>query len=112
MFGCERLSDFLSDTLSLPVPGAVVGLLLLLCGLMLYGRVPRGLARISTQLLYLLPLLLLPAAVGVFFLRDLTISDWFALCTAIVFGTLISLTLSALLLRKLLHQSTGADRRD
>ncbi|MFS1525098.1 CidA/LrgA family protein [Microbulbifer sp. 2304DJ12-6] len=66
LFGCERPDCLLSDTSSLPLPGAVAGLLRLLFGLMLYDRVPRGLAGVNTPLPYLLPLLFLPAAVGVF----------------------------------------------
>lgn len=64
LFGCKRPGCLLSDTSSLP--GAVAGLLRLLFGLMLYDRDPRRLAGVSTPLPYLLPLLFLPAAVGVF----------------------------------------------
>ncbi|MFA0810447.1 CidA/LrgA family protein [Microbulbifer epialgicus] len=110
LFGCERLGSLASTILVLPVPGAVVGMLLLLFGLMIYGGVPRGLAQVSGQLLFLLPLLFLPAAVGVFFLRNLTLSDWLALLAAIVVGTVISLVLCALLLRKLLEKSGEVGR--
>lgn len=66
LFGCKRPGCLLSDTSSLPVPGAVAGLLRLLFALMLYDRDPLRLAGVSTPLPYLLPLLFLPAAVGVF----------------------------------------------
>ncbi|WP_444923866.1 CidA/LrgA family protein [Microbulbifer sp. DLAB2-AF] len=105
LFGCERLGSLIGKALALPVPGAVVGMLLLLVGLMVYGSVPRGLAKVSAQLLFLLPLLFLPAATGVFFLRDLSLSDWLGLLAAILFGTLISLTLCTLLLRRLLRKT-------
>ena len=58
-------------------------------------RVPRGLALVSGQLLRLLALLFLPAAVGVYFLRDLSAGDWLALLAACVLGTLLSLVLCA-----------------
>ncbi|WHI51357.1 CidA/LrgA family protein [Microbulbifer sp. MLAF003] len=105
LFGCERLGTLASTMLALPVPGAVVGMLLLLFGLMVNGGVPRGLAQISAQLLFLLPLLFLPAAVGVFFLRDLAPADWLALIAAVVIGTLISLVLCAMLLQRLLNKA-------
>ncbi|SHF27593.1 LrgA family protein [Microbulbifer donghaiensis] len=87
-------------------------MLLLLLGLMIYGGVPRGLARVSEQLLRLLALLFLPAAVGVFYLRDLSLQDWLALLAATVVGTLLSLTLCALLLAKFLKRADGEGGRD
>ncbi|WP_323846248.1 CidA/LrgA family protein [Microbulbifer magnicolonia] len=106
LLGCERLGRSVSETFSLPVPGAVLGMLLLLLGLMIYGGVPRGLAKVSEQLLRLLALLFLPAAVGVFYLRDLSLQDWLGLLAATVFGTLLSLTLCALLLARLLKNAS------
>lgn len=103
LLGCSLLGDFLSERLALPVPGPVVGMLLLLAGLMVYGSVPRGLALVSSQLLRLLALLFLPAATGVYFLRHLDASDWLALLAATTIGTLLSFTLCALLLKKLLR---------
>ncbi|MEZ5702731.1 MAG: CidA/LrgA family protein [Burkholderiaceae bacterium] len=51
-----------------PVPGALVGLLLLLGGLVVWGRVPPALDDVSTPLLRHLMLLLIPsvAAVGLY----------------------------------------------
>lgn len=112
LLGCSLAGQLLSERLALPVPGSVVGMLLLLVGLMLYGGVPRGLAQVSSQLLRLLALLFLPAAVGVFFLRDLDAGDWLALLAATVFGTLLSFTLCALLLKKLLHNGKGVHGDD
>ncbi|MCW8125503.1 CidA/LrgA family protein [Microbulbifer halophilus] len=111
LLGCSLLGDLLSDRLSLPVPGPVVGMLLLLAGLMIYGSVPRGLALVSSQLLRLLALLFLPAATGVFFLRHLDATDWLAILAATTVGTLLSFTLCALLLKKLLRDG-GGERGD
>lgn len=107
LLGCEFAGRKISAAFSLPVPGSVLGMLLLLLGLMIYGGVPRGLARVSEQLLRLLALLFLPAAVGVFYLRDLSAADWLGLLAATVFGTLLSLLLCALLLKKLLGKNGG-----
>ncbi|GAB2903951.1 CidA/LrgA family protein [Microbulbifer echini] len=111
LLACECIGSLITDVLALPIPGSVVGMLLLLVGLMIYGGVPRGLAKVSSQLLFLLPLLFLPAATGVFFLRNLTLPDWFALLAAITVGTLISITLCALLLRRLLRKTGAAHDR-
>ncbi|WP_157954191.1 CidA/LrgA family protein [Microbulbifer sp. A4B17] len=103
------LGNLTSSSLSLPIPGSVVGMLVLLLILVLYGGVPTGLSRVSSQLLYLLPLLLLPAAVGVFFFQGLTLSDWLALIAAIFIGTLVSIAICALLLKKMLIGSGGGE---
>lgn len=111
----ELLGRALAAQLPFPVPGSVLGMLLLLLGLMVYGGVPRGLALVSEQLLRLLVLIFLPAAVGIYFLRDLSGRDWFALFAAMVVGTLVSLILSALLLNTLLkrvhRKAGGSDTR-
>ncbi|WP_406828627.1 CidA/LrgA family protein [Microbulbifer sp. ARAS458-1] len=92
-------------TLSLPIPGPVLGMLLLLIAMMLYGRVPRGLGLVGEQILRLLVLIFLPATVGIYFLRDLSGGDWIALIVAMVVGTLISIALTALLLNHLIRRS-------
>ncbi|WP_160151995.1 CidA/LrgA family protein [Microbulbifer sp. ALW1] len=104
----DLLGRTLVGSLSLPVPGPVLGMLLLLLALMLYGRVPRGLALVGEQILRLLVLIFLPATVGIYFLRDLAGGDWLALIAAMIIGTLISLTLTALLLARLIRRSSGA----
>nr|WP_277987217.1 CidA/LrgA family protein [Microbulbifer salipaludis] len=94
----------LSAAFALPVPGPVLGMLLLLLSLMLYGGVPRGLAEVAGQLLRFLVLILLPATVGIYFLRDLSGGDWVALVIAMVVGTLISFTLTGILLNRLIRR--------
>ncbi|MBB5211632.1 CidA/LrgA family protein [Microbulbifer hydrolyticus] len=102
----------LSAAFSLPVPGPVLGMLLLLLALMIYGRVPRGLAEVGGQVLRLLILIFLPATVGIYFLRDLSGGDWAALAIAMFFGTLISFTLTALVLNRLIQRTAARQRRE
>lgn len=103
----ELLGRSLVPMLPFPVPGSVLGMLLLLLSLMVYGEVPRGLAVVSEQLLRMLVLIFLPAAVGIYFLRDLSPRDWFALFAAMIVGTLVTLTISGLLLNALLKRSAS-----
>ena len=115
LFACQWLGEQLSDISGLPLPGSVLGMLLLLIGMMVYGGVPRGLALVSGQLLRLLALLFLPAAAGIFFVRNLGGADWLALLAATTIGTLISFTLCALLLHRLLRHpgtNSGAEVQD
>ncbi|MFV8780785.1 CidA/LrgA family protein [Microbulbifer sp. SA54] len=108
----ELIGRSLAAVLPIPVPGSVLGMLLLLLGLMVYGKVPRGLALVSEQLLKLLVLIFLPAAVGIYFLRDLSPRDWFALFAAMTVGTLVTLTLSGLLLNALLRRTRPTANRN
>ncbi|AOS96254.1 hypothetical protein AUP74_00787 [Microbulbifer aggregans] len=112
LLACERLGDVLAQWLALPVPGAVLGMVLLLFGLMVYGSVPRGLAEVSGLLLRSLALLFLPAAVGVFFLHGFSAADWLALLAATTIGTLTSFLVTALLLRRLLGQGNAGEADD
>ena len=64
----QFLGDVLVARTGWPVPGSLVGLLLLLAGLALRGRVPQALDDVSSPLLRHLMLLLIPsvAAVGLY----------------------------------------------
>ena len=105
----DLLGRALVGSFSLPIPGPVLGMLLMLLALMVYGRVPRGLALVGEQILRLLVLIFLPATVGIYFLRDLSSGDWRALIAAMVIGTLVSLALTALLLARLIRRSAGSE---
>ncbi|WP_217631428.1 CidA/LrgA family protein [Microbulbifer yueqingensis] len=107
--GTHFAGNWLQASLALPVPGSVLGMLLLVAGLLVYGSVPRGLAEISGVLLRLLALLFLPAATGLFFLDSLAPADWVGLFAATVFGTLASIALCALLLKRLLLRGRRED---
>lgn len=64
----QFVGDALVARTGWPVPGSLVGLLLLLAGLVLWGRVPQALEDVSAPLLRHLMLLLIPsvAAVGLY----------------------------------------------
>lgn len=111
LLGFDLAGRTLAAALALPIPGPVLGMLLLLLALMVYGRVPRGLAEVAEQILRLLVLIFLPATVGIYFLRDLSGGDWVALVTAMVIGTLISFALTALLLNRLIQRTVAGQKR-
>jgi holin-like protein len=66
LLACQLLGELVADVLGIPVPGPVIGLVLLLVWLQV--REPAadsGLARVCTGLLQHLQLLFVPAGVGV-----------------------------------------------
>lgn len=59
------LGSLLQNQLNLPVPAAIVGMLLLLITLIVRGKTPQSLQNVSKSLSPLLPLFLIPVSVGI-----------------------------------------------
>lgn len=97
---CFHLTGEALVTLAdVPIPGAVVGLLLLFTALLIRGGATRSLEQSSSFLIGLLPLLLIVPSAGVFFLGASFSDQWLAFAGAIVAGTLLTLMFSALLMK-------------
>ncbi|GMG86197.1 CidA/LrgA family protein [Biformimicrobium ophioploci] len=113
LIGCLLAGEWLAARIDIGLPGSVIGMLLLLLllgGMALAGRpVPDSLNRTSDALLSVLALLFLPAAAGVFFLPEEIVRQWLPIAAAMVFGTLISLVISAVLLHWMLRRSERDD---
>lgn len=91
---------------NLPIPGAVIGMLLLFFLLRYRGQsTPTWLNDSSQLFIRFLPLFFLPAAVGIFFLPDAFHTQWPAFLGAIVIATLISLATTALVMKELLKKA-------
>lgn len=75
-----------------PVPGAVIGMILLLCTLfILGGRIPNGVRAVSTGLLNYLALLFVPAGVGLVQYLGLLQQQGIVLLLALVASSLVTL---------------------
>ncbi|PWV80632.1 CidA/LrgA family protein [Halomonas sp. A11-A] len=61
---CQFLGEVIARGLTLPIPGPVIGMVILLIGLMVRGKVPRSLRLTGEGLLRYLTLLFVPAWVG------------------------------------------------
>ena len=87
------------------LPGAVIGLLLLLATLMLLGGPDAALERASGGLIDHLSLLLMPPSVGLWFLGHRLDGQWPAIIAAVLGGTLITLLVTTALLQWLLRRA-------
>ena len=102
----------------MPVPGPVVGMVLLLVALVLNGSVPDYLRIPSEALLKHLALLFVPAGVGLMTHFGLLKQDWLAILIALIVSTALTIVVTALILNpsaKKLHKltedvSAGDDR--
>lgn len=91
LLACQLAGEVIALALQLPVPGPVVGMVLLFCGLLVYGRVPPSLAAVTGELLQNLSLLFVPAGVGVMLHAQLLADNWLALSLGLVLSTAIAL---------------------
>lgn len=91
----------------LPLPGAVLGMALLLSWLLIKKHKPsENLEAASQGLLQFLSVLFVPAGVGIILHIERIRHEWLAILASVVFATLITAGLTALLLQKL-HRSTA-----
>ncbi|MCV6588417.1 MAG: CidA/LrgA family protein [Marinobacterium sp.] len=98
---CQLLGEILVLSLDIPVPGAVVGMLLLLIALMVQGEVATGLRTAGEGLLKYLPLMLVPSGVGLMVHLELIARDWLAIVLALVLSTVVTFVVTALLMERL-----------
>jgi holin-like protein len=106
----QTLGETLTHALGLPIPGPVLGLVLLLAALQLaWVRGPVGAA--AELLLAHLSLLFIPVGVGVITHLDLVSRYGLRLAAVIALSTWIGMAVTALVLRALLPrtESSGAD---
>jgi holin-like protein len=105
--------DFIQSTARLPIPGPVIGMALLLLALIGKGSLPDGLDRAATGILSYLPMLFVPAGVGIMVHFDLIRAEWPAITVAIGLSSVLTIVVTATTMRSVerLQQATRK-RRD
>lgn len=94
--------------LAVPVPGPVVGLVLLALILMA-RRTPRAMSDVAHGLLRNLSLLFVPAGVGIMRQTDAIAGNWLALSLGVIVSTVATLTVTALAFRWAQRRFGAAD---
>ncbi len=92
----------------IPIPGPVIGLVLLLAVLLLRGEVPDSLAVTSDGLARHLSLLFVPAGTGVMLHVAQIESEWLPIAVALVVSTVLAIAVSAATFQWLLRRRDGA----
>jgi len=85
--------------LRLPVPGPVVGMLLLFVALLLRGHAPQALASTSQKLIGILALLFVPAGTGIITYLALLRREWLPIGVSLIGSTVLTIAVTALVLR-------------
>lgn len=97
---CQLIGEVLSRTLHIPIPGPVLGMLLLATWYALRRREPeRPMVHAANGLLRWLGLLFVPAGVGIVANLDLLRAAWLPVSVALVGSTLLTLLTTALLMQ-------------
>jgi holin-like protein len=104
----QTIGEVASYALRLPVPGPVIGMVLLLLFLKLRPRTLDALRGTSLGLLQHLSLLFVPAGVGVMVHWHRLAAEGVAIVVAIVVSTVLALAATALTVRALLPREDAA----
>lgn len=103
----QLLGESLVVVLALPLPGPVIGLVLLLVGLLGLGRIPNSLKKTSDGLLSNLALLFIPAGVGLVLHFDLLASEGWIILLALVISTILATLVTTALFQWLMKRVGG-----
>jgi holin-like protein len=105
----QCIGEILVRWTGLPVPGPVIGMVLLFATLALRGSASESLQAAASGLLSHLSLLFVPAGVGVMLHFHRVASEWLPIAVALIVSTVLTLAVTALIMRSLLARQ---DRRD
>ncbi len=96
---CQLIGETLAVGTGLPVPGPVIGMMILFLGLLIKRGLPDDLAAAGGGLLRHLALLFVPAGVGVMLHVPRLADEWWPIALAIVPGTVVAIAITALLVQ-------------
>ena len=94
LFQCA--GEVVSHVLGLPVPGPVVGMLLLFIALRVRDRVPESIGVAADALARHLSLLFVPAGVGVMMYFGRLAGEWLPIVVALFVSTVVALAVAAI----------------
>lgn len=103
LMGCWLAGEALVSVLSLPLPGNVAGMLLLLIGVLVRRGVEKRTAETGGTLLSHMALLFVPAGVGLMEHGRLFAEEGMAMLLVLLLSTAITIVVTALTLKWLLH---------
>jgi holin-like protein len=92
----QCLGELVAFVASLPIPGAVIGMLLLLASLRLNPGLASAIGSDCLAFLKLLPLLFVPAGTGIIVFADRFGDDLLPITTAVILSTVLTISMTAL----------------
>lgn len=107
----QLIGEVIVQFLRLPVPGPVIGLLLLFLTLSVRGKMAVSLRDTANGILQHLSLLFVPAGVGVMVHFARVSGEWLPIIIAVLVSTALAIAVTALVMRALMRgRSEAGDR--
>lgn len=111
LLACQFLGELVARGWGLPIPGPVIGMVILLLALMILGKVPGSLRLAGEGLLRYLTLLFVPAGVGLIAHFELIGNDLWPIIVTLVVSTAITLAVTGRVLERLnQRRNRGVER--
>ena len=104
---CQLAGEVFVVATGVPLPGPVVGMVILFFGLLLRGEIPMRLERLGQGLLSNLSLLFVPAGVGVMLHAELVGSEIIPIAVSLLLSTLLTIVVTGWIMQKL---SAGSEQ--
>jgi holin-like protein len=108
---CQLVGEVITRFLRLPVPGPVLGMVILFCGLVVRGYVPDDMGATADGLLQNLSLLFVPAGVGVMLHAQLLADNWLTLSVALIGSAVITIAVTGLVMTWAARFAPGRDEK-
>lgn len=96
------LGEFISNLLAWPIPGSVMGMLVLFIFLIIRSGIPKSIKQSSETLLPYLPLFIVPASVGIVSHLYLLQQDGLIIILAMIASLVVGIPLCGWLMQKIL----------
>jgi holin-like protein len=112
LLGFQLAGELLAEFIGWPIPGPVIGMILLFAALLARGGVPEGLKRTSQGLLAHLSLLFIPAGSGIIAYVTLIRREWLPLSVSLVGSTILAMAVTALTMQRLVPIGEKSNERD
>ncbi len=96
---CQLIGEIIVRMMKLPIPGPVIGMVILFCGLVLRREIPSELETLGGFLHRHLPLLFVPAGVGIITNLELLMKSWAAFAGAIIVGTILTISITSVIMQ-------------
>jgi holin-like protein len=105
----QLIGEVIVQFAGLPIPGPVIGLLLLFLSLWARGGLAAPLRDTANGILQHLSLLFVPAGVGIMVHFSRISGEWLPILAAVVASTALAIAVSALVMRALMRGRSDAD---
>ena len=108
----QLAGELVATIFKVPVPGPVLGMLLLFLALLVRGHAPEGLDKTSQGLLKHLSLLFVPAGTGIVAYLALIQREWLPITVSLIGSTVITIGVTALTMQFLVLRRRKGERED